>query len=165
MAISANGYIAKEDNSTSWISKDDWESFNKISKEIGCIAIGRKTYEAMKDEKSFLKGPTYFVLTSKNILSSNSNVIIFTGGPKSLLAKIEDMGFNSVCVAGGGKLNTAFIEKSLVNEIYLDIEPIILGRGINLFFPLNFEVNLKLMDFKKLNESTIQVHYSVLQNL
>jgi len=41
--------------------------------------------------------------------------------------------FEEVIVAGGGMLNASFIADNLVDEICLDIEPIILGEGIPLF--------------------------------
>lgn len=163
MAVAVNGYIAKENHDTSWISREDWESFNKISKEIGCIVIGRNTYEIMKKENSFVQNCTYYILTTdENLSSLNEKIIIFPGDPKTLLDEVSKKGFEKICVAGGGKLNSSFLENNFVNEIYLDVEPVILGKGIQLFFPVDYDAKLKLIEVNKLNDSTVQLHYSVL---
>ena len=66
-------------------------------------------------------------------------------------------------VAGGGALNASFIEENLVDEIFIDIEPIIIGKGIPIFRDKSFERNLKLVGQKKISENEIQLHYEVLK--
>lgn len=60
-------------------------------------------------------------------------------------------------------LNTAFIEQNLVDEIFLDIEPIILGHGIPLFRNGQFETTLKLLGQSNLSADEIQLHYKVMK--
>jgi len=50
MAMSVNGYIAKENGETHW-SDEEWRSFSEKVKEFACIIIGRKTYEIMRGER------------------------------------------------------------------------------------------------------------------
>jgi len=48
--------------------------------------------------------------------------------------------------------------------LYIDIEPLILGRGIPLFADGDFEARLKLLGLKTLtNHQTIQLHYKVIK--
>ncbi|PIP24236.1 MAG: deaminase, partial [Candidatus Nealsonbacteria bacterium CG23_combo_of_CG06-09_8_20_14_all_37_18] len=51
-----------------------------------------------------------------------------------------------------------------IDEIFIDIEPIILGKGIPLFRDKDFKRNLKLVGQKKISESEIQLHYKVLKD-
>lgn len=62
-----------------------------------------------------------------------------------------------------GHVNSLFMKEGLIDEIYLDVEPIIFGKGIPLFTSEDFEYNFQMLDFKKLNENTIQLHYKVLK--
>ena len=55
------------------------------------------------------------------------------------------------------------MEDGLIDEIYLDIEPIIFGKGIKLFADNNFEVKLKLLGIRNLTEDILQLHYKVLK--
>ncbi len=67
--------------------------------------------------------------------------------PKEALKLLKD--FKEVIVAGGGALNASFTEENLIDEIFIDIEPIILGKGILLFRDKDFEKNLKLLGKRK----------------
>jgi len=69
--------------------------------------------------------------------------------------------FEEVIVAGGGILNASFLSENLVDEIYFDIEPIILGEGIPVFKDKDFESRLKLIGKKMLTRDVVQLHYQV----
>ena len=81
--------------------------------------------------------------------------------PKEALLLVQD--FSKVIVAGGGILDTSFLEEDLVDEIYLDVEPVVISSGLPLFNGGSFDGELKLLDFKKFGESEIQLHYRVVR--
>ena len=62
----------------------------------------------------------------------------------------------------GGKLATSFLKEGLVNEIYLNVEPIVFGKGIPIFTNENFEKNLELLQVKKFSKNEVRLHYMVL---
>lgn len=67
-------------------------------------------------------------------------------------------------VCGGGELNGSFMKENLVDEIYLDIEPVAFGKGIELFGnKADFEVNLEVIGVKNISPNEIQLHYKVLK--
>ncbi len=135
MAITANGYIAKENNETPW-SDEEWLSFSEKVKEIKNLIVGRKTFEIMEQEKEFQKIGNPFTVIVSNQKENNSN---FVNSPEQAIKLLEEKGFSKILVAGGGKLNSSFLQKGLVDEIYLDVEPFIFGKGIQLFAENNFE--------------------------
>ena len=53
------------------------------------------------------------------------------------------------------------MRERLINEIYLDVEPLIFGEGIQVIAPSEFEYELELLEVKNLNKNTIQLHYIV----
>lgn len=55
------------------------------------------------------------------------------------------------------------MKEGLVDEIYLDIEPIVLGKGIQLFEDADFESKLELLETRKFSNNEIQLHYKVLK--
>jgi dihydrofolate reductase len=55
------------------------------------------------------------------------------------------------------------LAENLVDEIYLDIEPIAFGSGIPLFRDKDFECKLKLLGQKNISDNEIQLHYAVLK--
>ncbi|MBI2613716.1 MAG: dihydrofolate reductase family protein [Candidatus Levybacteria bacterium] len=162
MAITGNGYIAKENDDTSWISKVEWDSYSSIVRKAGNLIIGHRTYGILTKQPEFVefKKIKIIIVSHKNFKTLNSNHII-AKTTKEALRLLK--GFENIIVAGGGTLNTSFIAGNLVDEIYLDIEPIVFGKGIRLFGKADFETKLKLLDIKKLSDNEVQLHYQVLK--
>jgi dihydrofolate reductase len=71
------------------------------------------------------------------------------------------MGYTSVLLGGGSFLNSLFLEKKLISEIVLTIEPKIFGAGLSLFNK-DLDADLKLLEIRNLNENTVMLHYQVL---
>lgn len=162
MAISLNGMIAKSDDDTSWISKDEWDSYSLAVRTAGNLIVGHRTYGILTKQPEFseFKDVKLVVVAEKDFQTLSPNHLV-AHSPKEALKILSD--FEQVVVAGGGVLNASFIEENLVNEIYLDIEPIIFGQGITLFRNKNFERKLKLVGQKKISDNEIQLHYQVLK--
>gem|GEM_PF-120724 len=162
MAISANGMIAKENDDTSWISKEEWNSYSAFVRKIGAMIIGRRTYKILTKQPEFveLKNVT-IVVVSHNELKTLSQNHLLAKSPQDALQLLKD--FKEVAVAGGGILNGSFIKEGLVDEIILDIEPVLFGKGIPLFGNIDCEANLKLLDVKKISENELQVRYKVVK--
>ncbi len=166
MAMTVNGRIAGVDDDTSWTSKEDWNGFRAMCKKVGNAVIGRRTYEMVKKESTQLGDILTVVLThDPALLSKQSQNTIFTDKhPRDIIAILEKKGFKEALIAGGGILNGAFLKEGLIDELFIDIEPLILGRGIPLFADGDFEPRLKLVDVKTLsNHQTVRLHYKVIR--
>lgn len=168
MAITINGFIAKENDDVSWVSETSWESYSGMIKKTGNMIVGRRTYEMMlKDDefnKSNLNEIKTVVLTNDALLQVHNPQFIFTAkSPREALDILLGQGFETILVCGGGELNASFMKENLVDEIYLDIEPIAFGKGVRLFGESKFEAKLKLLEIKKLSDNELQLHYQVLK--
>lgn len=159
MAITANGYIAKENDETPW-SDEEWKSFVKIVGECKNMIIGRKTFEIMKNKGEFEKIGDLFTVVVSDKQGETSQ---FVNSPKSAINTVSKKGFSRILVAGGGMLNSSFMKEGLIDEIYLDIEPFVFGKGIKLFSDNKFEAKLDLLETKQLSKNTIQLHYKIIK--
>jgi dihydrofolate reductase len=162
MAITPNGFIAKNNNDTSWISQQEWNSYSQIVQGAGNLVVGHRTYDILTKQPEFseLKDVQLIVVSDKNFLTLSSNHIV-AHSPKEALKYLDS--FSEIIVAGGGLLNSAFLGENLVDEIYLDIEPIVFGGGIPIFRDKSFERKLKLLGTKQITDQEIQIHYQVLK--
>jgi len=165
MATTINGFIAKENDDTSFVSEIEWNSFRKMIKNVGNMIIGSRTYKIMKDGGEFenLENVRVLVVLNESGLETIADAHSIVKSPKEALAILEKEGFDNALVAGGGTLNTSFITENLVDEIYLDVEPVAFGKGIKLFRENGFEAKLELLETKKLSDNEIQLHYRVLK--
>lgn len=166
MGISANGYIAKTDGNSEWTSEEDLKGFYEQSKKAGNIIMGKNTYLAALQYGYFpFPDSLNIVVSHKQIKNKwGDSVVITNNSPKEILSMLEQKGFVTAFLAGGGQLNTSFAKEKLIDEIYLDVEPLILGQGIKIFSNADFEFWMELIDFKKLNYNTIQLHYKVIKS-
>ncbi|MBI2663350.1 dihydrofolate reductase family protein [Candidatus Woesearchaeota archaeon] len=165
MATTINGMIAKSDDDTNFVSNLEWKSFLSTIKGTGNMIIGRRTYHIMESKKEFseMDDINIIVVTKNESLKTKNKNHFVVKSPKEALNLLEIQGFKEALVAGGGKLNASFMKNNLIDEIYIDIEPFVIGNGIKVFSDLNFENKLKLLNLKKLDKGLIQLHYKILK--
>ncbi|MFA6099983.1 MAG: dihydrofolate reductase family protein [Patescibacteria group bacterium] len=162
MSISANGMIAKSDDDTSWISKEEWDSYSLAVRTAGCLIVGRRTYNILTKQSEFSElKDVKLVVVSKGNFSVSDDRHIVVHSPKEALDALKD--FKEVIVAGGGILNASFLAEDLVDEIYLDVEPIIFGQGIPLFKGLDFTKRMELIGQRNITQNEIQLHYRIIK--
>ncbi len=162
MAISLNGMIAKSDDDTGWISKEEWDSYSLAVRTAGNLIVGHRTYGILTKQPEFseFKDVKLVVVAQEDFQTLAQNHLV-ARSPKEALDILSD--FEQVVVAGGGTLNASFVEENLVDEVYIDVEPIILGQGIPLFRDKKFERSLKFIGQKKISDNEIQLHYEVIK--
>lgn len=165
MAMTVNGFIAKENDDTSWVSETEWANFSRVIKKAGNMIIGRRTYEIMLRQDEFTRsGLTTIktvVVSDRPVKVHNSPFVSIAKSPAEALNILQKQGFETILVCGGGGLNASFLKENLVDEIYLDVEPIVFGKGIPLFATGDFEKKLQLLGVKKISTQEVQLHYKV----
>jgi dihydrofolate reductase len=159
MAMTADGKIAKSsDHFPNWTSKEDKKMFAAVTKEHGVVIMGEKTFKTFPKP---LPDRLNVVFTLEKNPPQIENVKWVTGEPEEVVAELEKEGHASAVLGGGTNLNSQFLKKGLVNEIYLTVEPKIFGSGLGLFDG-DFDVNLKLMSLEMLGEGSVLLKYEVL---
>ncbi len=164
MATTVNGFIAEFDDSADFITKEESESYVAHVLDAGVLIIGRRTYGILSKQpefKKFLEGGVKIIAVSHNDFQVEDPHHTVARSPKEALVLAD--GFQKVIVAGGGTLDASFLEENLVDEIYLDIEPAVLGKGIPLFNEGDFKKKLEFLGYKKFGKGEIQLHYKVLK--
>lgn len=163
MGITPNGYIAKEDGDSEWTSDEDLQGFYNHSKEAGNVIMGKNTHLITVKYNYFPFPDALNIVVSREAIENKwgDNVIITDQSPKEILSLLQEKDFNIAFLIGGGQLNSSFMKEGLIDEIYLDVEPLIFGKGIEVFADSDFEYKLELLETKKLNSNTVQLHYNV----
>jgi dihydrofolate reductase len=165
MAMSLNGIIARKNGDEDFLSHDNWNSFSGLVKSFQNFIIGRKTFEAVKQWKEEYNFDD-FKDAMKVIVSSDQNYKIDVGyklasSPKEALEILKENGFNNILITGGATLNSSFVKENLIDEIILNVESVIIGEGFPLFSSNDFDLDLKLVDVKKLPNDIVQLRYKV----
>ncbi len=160
MAMTLDGKIAKNsDHFPDWTSKEDKKYFAKISKEAGLVIMGDKTFFTFPAP---LKDRLNVVFTLDKNPKEIKGVKWVKGEPENALNNLEKMGYKKAILGGGAFINGMFLNKKLIDEIHITIEPKIFGEGLGLFKG-DFDLNLKLMDIEKINDDSVVLKYKVLK--
>ena len=167
MATTPNGMIARKNDDSDFISGEAWKEYLRMVKRCGNIIIGRRTFEVcVYDQHNFpFPNALNVVMSSRKIRNRwPKQAVITDKSPKQIVSMLKRMGFDSAFLAGGAGLNSSFMKQGLVDGIYLDVIPHMLGAGISLFASSNFESRLRLIGTRKLSPNIIQLHYKVLKH-
>ena len=175
VATSLDGYIAqsKEQIATAWTSQEDKKWFNNVSKEIGVMIMGRQTYETIGFP---LPGRKTIVMTRDEQFQAEKIEGFQVGGgqnlyktgektPEEIMAILADKGLEKVAICGGARVYEAFLRAKMVDELYLTIEAVFLGKGIKLLDVRENEVfeplKLKILDKIELSKQTMVYHLKI----
>ncbi len=166
MGMSLNGFIARENNEEDFISHDCWLAWLEALRTNGCLLFGRKTYEIVKSwDKQYindLKGIKVIVVSCNKNFTVHEDFGL-ASSPQESLQKLEKQGFKNVVLTGGSTLNASFAKLNLIDEVILNIESIIVGKGIPVFNPDTFDLRLELLEMKQSRGKTIQLRYKVVK--
>ena len=66
-----------------------------------------------------------------------------------------------VCLFGGGELASMLFNADLIDEIVLNIHPVLLGSGIPLFHEMDRQIDLELFDSQTNKRGNLIVSYRV----
>jgi dihydrofolate reductase len=165
MAVTLDGFIAKEDGGTDFASPLEWESYKNKIKEVGNVVMGRRTYDQMtrNNDSYIVDGAILVVVThDKDLLITGENMFV-AGSPEEAVKILEDKGCATALIGGGGIVNASFLDKGLVDELYLDLEPVAIGKGIGLFEGASVETKFELVEIKNLSKDELQLHYRAIR--
>ena len=164
MATSINGYVAGINDDTDWV-KDTQVLYDLVSEKGVCV-MGKRTYkDCMKYNVFPYKNALNIVIThDKSLIEKSTKDIIFTDGSVDQISKIaSDRGLNEIIVMGGGNINSYFLKNNAIDEIVIDIHPIVLSGGIRLFEDVFPNTNLELVESKLILEGIVQNRYKVVK--
>ena len=158
-AMSIDGFIAplhKEHlSSTTWTSQEDHRFFTQKSKAIGTMIMGSKTFATIG--KALTQRRT-IVMTSQpeRFADLNDPNLLFTAkNPEEILASLNQQGIKQVALCGGASVYSLFLQKALIDRMFLTIEPFVFGEGIKLFNGFTGQIQPKfiLVSQQKLNSA------------
>ncbi|MDF1694805.1 MAG: dihydrofolate reductase family protein [Saprospiraceae bacterium] len=172
MVSSLDGFIAKPDESVSWMeSKDHYEGGHVLTDEeihtfmqsVDCYVMGSKTYEgALRLGWPYSNTPV-IVLTKRPFQSNRDRVSFYSGDIKQLVEDDLKKRFKNIWMVGGAETATNFLNNGLVDDIVISLVPIILGEGLLFFNEIQKELTLHLLKSQTYRDGVVELHYKVVK--
>ena len=157
IAMSLDGYIAKPDGSVDWLFDVEGDGgdngYAEFYKTIGTCVMGRLTYDEvlkLSDDFPYANVPCYVLSRSEQ--PSAPHVTFTDEALDTLIPELKRTSEGDVWLVGGGQLVAAFLESSLIEELYIAVIPKVLGEGIPLFPEGTVPSTFQLTDVQKLGQ-------------
>lgn len=166
VANSLDNYIARDDHEIDWIlgGEEASSAMEEFWEKIDTVVAGRKTYEPLlKSGKPWLSFPGVknYVLSRTIRDTPDKNVQIISENAAEFIRRLKNEQGGEIFVIGGGELANSLFEENLIDEITLNIHPLLLGSGIPLFLPMERQIDLELLECKSFKNGCVVVRYRV----
>jgi dihydrofolate reductase len=163
VANSLDNYIARADGSVDWIlhSEDANSSLAEFWKTIDTILWGRKTYDLVKGRMPTCKGVKNYVFSRTLKESADKGVELINGDIIEFARKLKNQEGKDIFVMGGGLLAKSLFEANLIDEVGVNIHPVLLGSGIPFFHEMSRQIDLELIECKPFKNGCVSATYRV----
>ena len=129
---------------------------------VDTMLMGRKTYEfAVRMGGPISWGSIKTYVFSRTLESVSGGAELVSGDAVEFVRELKGQEGGDIIVMGGGELGTSLIEGGLVDEVGLNIQPGMLGRGTPAFQPMNRRVDLELIEARPIAQDCVLVRYRI----
>jgi dihydrofolate reductase len=166
-ACSLDGFLTDRSGGIDWLhySKDVEEIMRQSWADADTVLLGRKTWEwasshAGPDDPSVANIKSYvFSRTLTSIPDKKAELV--TGDAGGFVRKLKSKPGKDIIVMSGGNFATSLLQAGVVDEIGLNIHPLLLGAGPPAFLDAGARVNLELTECRRLDGGCVFVRYAV----
>lgn len=167
-ASSLDARITGPDEAIDWIREsDDVQQLIKQSwTGVDTMLMGRRTYEfAVRMGGPIQWGKVKTYVFSGTLESVEGGAELIKSDAAEFVRELKARDGGDIIVMGGGELGSALIEAGLVDEIGLNIHPLLLGGGVPAFRAMSRRVELELIEARTLAHGCVLVRYRVVNQV
>lgn len=153
--------------------------FTNLLNDTGIELFGRITYEMMASywphaheepgvSELTLKFAERFNSMDKVVFSKTlekaewTNTTLVKSDAIEYVTKLKQTEGKNIAI-GGITLAGSLMQAGLIDEYWIVVHPVIVGKGRRFFANVNEQTNLKLIESKKLKSGAVALHYEVIK--
>ena len=177
-AVSLDGFLAGPGGTLDWLhwSEDVTSITSEFFKDVDIILMGRKTWAGAEAQSSSSKPrarkssgakprrtkppkmQTYVFSRTLGPLD-RPGVTVIADDAAAFVRDLKQQPGGRICLMGGGELAQSLIAADLVDEIGLNIHPVLLGSGVPVFRDPGHRIKLALVETRPLSGGCILATY------
>lgn len=180
---SLDGFVAGLDGEMDWITFDEELSdyVSKITDDADAVMYGRITYQMMESYwPTAAESPTaskhdidhaHWVNKALKIVFSKTlqktdwaNTRIINDINAQEISTMKTKPGQNILLIGSPSIAHALMQADLIDEYWININPVVLGEGIPLFKDISTKMNLRLVQSKSFGSGVLGLHYEVERN-
>ncbi|HYI47181.1 MAG TPA: dihydrofolate reductase family protein [Allosphingosinicella sp.] len=161
-AVSLDLYLAGPGEAMDWLLwSDDAAAIGGASWQgVDTLLMGRKTYEfAARSGGDAGESTIRTYIFSRGMAEAPAGAELVKSDPAAFVRALKSEEGGDIMVMGGGELASALIEGGVVDEIGLNLHPLLLGGGIPFFRPMARRAALALVEARPIAGDCIFLRY------
>ena len=181
MHTSLDGFVAGLNGEMDWINLDDamFDFVATMTEQADTALYGRVTYEMMQSywptageqlnaTKHDIEHSTWYNKVSKIVLSKTindsglHNTKVIGDQLSDNINKLKQQDGKNILIFGSPGASQSLLNEGLIDEFWLFVNPIILGKGMPLFKDITGTTKLKFVESKTFACGVIALHYGKL---
>jgi dihydrofolate reductase len=165
-ACSLDGFIARSDGAVDWLryTQDAQAIMADYWPRIDTILMGRKTWEVAARAGSSGGGSSgirTFVFSRTLTSLPSRGATLVREDPGEFVRELKRAPGKDVCVMSGGDFAASLLAAGVVDEIGLNVHPVLLGAGIPMFLDPRRQVDLELAECRPIAGGCVWLSYRV----
>lgn len=165
VANSLDTFIARPDHTFDWIlgGPEPTAAMATYWETIDTVLMGSKTYEVAvhSGQGGGSPGMTTYVFSRTLASGDHGDVSIVGQDAAEFVGDLKAQEGRDICLMGGGELARSLFEADLIDEIRLNIHPLLLGSGVPLFPEMSCQIDLELVECKTFANGCVCVTYRI----
>jgi len=169
MAMSLDGFVAREDFGLDWLMKqkvDGEDHGNAVFMDfVDGIVMGSGSFRTVLAFETWPYEKPVVVL-SRTMKPTDipeqlrDKVSVSALAPQQLMASLSEQGWKRAYI-DGGKIIQSFMREGLIDDMTVTVVPILIGTGKRMFGALNADIDLRLLESKSFPSGLVTSRYEV----
>lgn len=170
MAMSLDGFVAREDFGLDWLMKQKTEGEDHgneaFMESVDGLVMGSGSFRTMQTFGAWpYEKPV--VVISKTMKPDDipeelrQTVTVSALAPRQLVAFLSEQAWKRAYI-DGGKIIQSFMRERLIADMTVTIVPILIGEGKRMFGALDADIDLRLLESKSFPSGLVTSRYEVI---
>ena len=179
MHASLDGFVAGFNGELNWVKVDDeiFDFVGTMTDQADVALYGRVTYQMMEAywptaadkpnaSRHDIEHSVWYKKVSKVVLSrtmnetGQNNTTVISDNITENINKIKQQDGKNILIFGSPSASNTLVNLGLVDEFWIFVNPVLLGRGIPLFRDIKESIRLSLVETKTFGIGVIALHYA-----
>lgn len=164
-ACSLDGFITAADGGLDWLhwSDDARAVMEAYWPTIDTVVMGRKTWEvaAASGEGGGGMGGVRSIIFSRTLQAAPTGAELVGTDAVEFMRDLKRQEGKGICVLGGGELAAPLLAAGIIDEVGLNIHPVLLGSGTPMFRDPGQRIRLSLLEGRVMDGGCLLANYRV----
>lgn len=172
-ACSLDGFIAASDGALDWLhfSRDVEKTMGQYWHGVDAVLMGRKTWEFSvgMNPAARATGPAdgngtpsiRAYIFSRTLSEAPAGVELVSSDAGRFVQELKRKPGKGICLMGGGELAASLFEAGVIDEVNLNVHPILLGSGVPFFRDPKRRIALELAESRTIDGGCVLLTYRV----